>query len=105
MAIGEAEAKDRKAARTIGLVLLALFVLLAIGTLMLYPMIASFAELHFTPGVGLKQAAVIAFFVTLTVFVVFAIAAGDGLIGELQYMLGGFLSFFLVVWLMVAWIF
>ncbi|WP_029889713.1 hypothetical protein [Polycyclovorans algicola] len=105
MPVGEAEAKDRKAARTIGVVLLVLFVALAAGALMLYPMMASFVEVHFAPGLGLKQAAVIAFFITLAVFVVFAIAAGDGLIGELQYMLGGFMSFFVVVWLMVAWIF
>ena len=59
----------------------------------------------FAPGLGLKSAALIAFFVTLGVLVVMAIAAGDGLLGELQYMLIGFGGFFVVLWLMLAWVF
>lgn len=59
----------------------------------------------FEPGMGLKTAAVVAFFVTLALFVVLAITAGDGLLGELQYMIAGFGSFFVVLWLMIAWIF
>jgi hypothetical protein len=41
----------------------------------------------FEPGVGLKNASIYGFFVTLTVFILFAIFAGDGLIGEIQFML------------------
>jgi len=37
--------------------------------------------------------------------VVLALAAGDGLLGELQFMIGAFVSFFVVIWLLVAWIF
>lgn len=60
---------------------------------------------HTEPGVGLKQAAVIAFIVTLLVFIVMAVAAGDGLLGEIQFMLAGFGGFFVVLWLLIAWIF
>jgi hypothetical protein len=60
---------------------------------------------HFEPGVGLKTAAVIAFFVTIGVFVTLAVTAGDGLIGEFQFMIAGFGGFFVVLWLMIAWIF
>lgn len=60
---------------------------------------------HFEPGVGLKSAAVIAFVLTIVSFVVLAFAAGDGLLGELQYMIAAFAGFFLVCWLMIAWIF
>ncbi|MGE4219835.1 MAG: hypothetical protein AB7G39_10340 [Alphaproteobacteria bacterium] len=60
---------------------------------------------HLEPGVGMKQAAVAAFIVTLAVFIVMAIAAGDGLLGEFQYMLAGFGGFFVVLWLLIAWIF
>ena len=60
---------------------------------------------HLEPGVGLKSAAVIAFVLTMAAFVVLAIAAGDGLLGELQYMIAAFGGFFLVCWLMIAWIF
>ena len=37
--------------------------------------------------------------------VVLAIAAGDELLGEIQFMTGCFASFFVVIWLMIAWIF
>ena len=57
------------------------------------------------PGIGLKTAAIIAFCLTLGVIVVMAIAAGDGLLGEVQFMIAAFGSFFVVSWLMIAWIF
>ena len=60
---------------------------------------------HLAPGVGLRSAALIAFLVTLAVLAVMAIVAGDGLIGEIQFMLVGFAGFFLVLWLLIAWIF
>ena len=56
-------------------------------------------------GIGLRTAAIIAFFLSLIVIIVMAITAGDGLIGELPGMLGGFFAFFVVSWLMIAWIF
>jgi hypothetical protein len=36
---------------------------------------------------------------------VFAVSAGDGLLGEIQFILGGFFLFFVIIWLLVAWIF
>jgi hypothetical protein len=57
------------------------------------------------PGIGLKTAAIIAFCLTLGVIVVMAIAAGDGLLGEVQFMIAAFGGFFVVSWLMIAWIF
>ena len=59
----------------------------------------------FAPGLGLKGAAVIGFFVVVALFVGFAIAAGDGLIGEIQFMIGGFLLFYVIFTLMLAWVF
>lgn len=66
---------------------------------------APIVETHLAPGVGLKEAAVASFLVTLLAFIVMAIAAGDGLIGELQFMLAGFGAFFVVLWLLIAWVF
>ena len=43
--------------------------------------------------------------VTIITFVIFAVTAGDGLLGEIQYMIGGFFTFFIIFWLMIAWIF
>lgn len=56
-------------------------------------------------GLGLKTSAVIAFGVTAGLLVIFAIAAGDGLLGEIQYMIGAFGIFFVFLWLGIAWIF
>ncbi|HUV32686.1 MAG TPA: hypothetical protein VMW31_03865 [Devosiaceae bacterium] len=57
------------------------------------------------PGLGLRGAALVAAGVSMSAIVMMAIAAGDGLLGELQYMILGFLGFFVVSWLMIAWIF
>ena len=59
----------------------------------------------FEPGVGLKMASIIGFFVAMILFIVFAIFAGDGLLGEIQFMIGGFLVFFLIFTVMIAWVF
>ena len=57
------------------------------------------------PGLGLKDAALIAFGLSVAVIIVMTLAAGDGLLGELQFMLLGFAGFFVICWLMLAWIF
>ena len=59
----------------------------------------------FEPGVGLKMASIIGFSVVTILFIVFAIAAGDGLFGEIQFMIGGFMAFWLIFTGMIAWIF
>lgn len=96
---------DRQQVIKIGGLLLGLLLLLGAATAMMLPLVAGFIDQHFTPGLDLRNAAVIAFFVTVATLVVFAFAAGDGLLGELQFMLGGFVSFFLIFWLFIAWIF
>jgi len=45
------------------------------------------------------------FGVTVALFVLFALVAGDSLIGEIQYMLGSFFGFFLILTLLIAWVF
>lgn len=59
----------------------------------------------FAPGVGLREAAVWGFGVTVALFVLFALVAGDGLFGEIQFMLASFFGFFLVLTLLIAWVF
>lgn len=59
----------------------------------------------FDQGMGLKTAAIWSFFVTVALFVLLAIVAGDGLIGELQFMLGAFFTFFAILALLIAWVF
>jgi hypothetical protein len=56
-------------------------------------------------GMGLKDATLWGFGVTVALFVLFAVVAGDSLIGEVQFLLGSFFGFFLVLTLLIAWIF
>lgn len=103
--VGEADRKDKRDARNVVFGLMFLSVLVGVGIVFLVPALSNFVAVHFSPGLGLKDAAVWAFFVTVAVLVVFAITAGDGLLGELQFMLSSFFLFFVVFWLMLAWIF
>lgn len=69
------------------------------------PMIATDVGEIFAPGLGLRTAAIIAAIVSFLVLVVFAIVSGDGLIGEIQFVIPGFFLFFLFFWVMTAWVF
>ena len=56
-------------------------------------------------GIGLKSAALWGFGTTVVLFVLFAVVSGDSLIGEVQFLLGSFFGFFLILTLLIAWIF
>ena len=103
--VGDADRKDKTQARIAAIALLVLVVVVGIGIVLLVPSLAEFSATYLEPGLGLKPAAVASFIVTMIVMVIFAVASGDGLIGELQFLLPGFLGFFLIFWLMIAWIF
>ncbi|MGJ8670870.1 MAG: hypothetical protein ACSHXK_15395 [Oceanococcus sp.] len=103
--VGETGSKDEKDARTVAIALIVLVGMLIIGAVFAVPMLAEFNQTYLASGVGLKDAAVMAFIATVLVLIVFAVAAGDGLIGELQFMLVGFFAFFAVLWLLIAWVF
>lgn len=102
---GDLERKDEKESRIllIGLGILAL-VLVIVG-IFAAPMLADLNQQVFAPGMNLKESAMLALVISIVVMVIFAVAAGDGLIGEIQYMLIGFFAFFLLLWLMIAWVF
>lgn len=68
------------------------------------PLVAE-ATAVFAPGMGLRTAALWGFGVTVALFVLFAIVAGDGLLGEIQFMLGSFFGFFVIITLLIAWVF
>lgn len=102
---GEEDRRDRNESRRIAIVLIALVVMVGVGVMLLMPSLAEFAATQLAPGMGMKTAAVVAFFVTVVLFLVFAVASGDGLLGELQFMLLGFFLFFVIFWLMIAWVF
>ncbi len=102
---GSTDSKDKKEARTLAIVLLVMTVVLVAAAALMMPLLADMAALHLAPGMGLKDAAIIAFFTTVVMMVVFAVAAGDGFLGEIQFMLVGFLAFFIIIWLLLAWVF
>ena len=64
-------------------------------------MFPSFFEILSTStstGLGLKDSAVVSFFVTLVLVTILTLVSGDGLLGEVQFVVVGFLLFFIVFW-------
>lgn len=102
---GEADNKDKDESRKIAIVLTVLVLILGVAVAFVLPGIFGGLAAAVEPGLGLRQAAIVAFFVTLITLVVVAVAAGDGLLGEIQFMLAGFFVFYLILWLMLAWVF
>lgn len=103
--MSEQNSGDDRQALKIAVASLVIAALLGVALMLFLPLLGSFVDQHFSAGMGLKDAAVVAFFTTAVTLVIFAVAAGDGLLGELQFMLSGFFGFFLVLWLLIAWIF
>ena len=59
-----------------------------------------------TSAITLLGVAVIVFFVSFAAILLMTIiAGGDAIFGELPFTILGFLIFFVVFWLMIAWIF
>jgi hypothetical protein len=105
---GAEDRRDRREAmRLFVAVSVASVLLLMLGFLGVYYFTEYFAEQDpFGSGLGLKEAAVVSFGVSLVVILVMTIVAGgDALFGELPFTILGFLIFFVVFWLMIAWIF
>ena len=101
----KADKRDKREARTLALALIALVLLLGIAAALLLPSLMEAVTVHISPGLGLRDAAVISFFVTVALMLLFALVSGDGLIGELQFLLLGFFLFFVTLWLLIAWVF
>jgi len=103
--VGGEDERDKRESRRLAIVLVSLVGVLAIAAAMLLPEVSAIANTHLAPGLGLKDAAVLAFFATVVLMIVFAVAAGDGLLGEIQFMLAAFFLFFVILWLLLAWVF
>lgn len=86
---------------------MALAALLAVAFVLLAgisaPAAAFFGQLN--EGVSLRAAAIAGVAVSIALLVVLAVVAGDWLIGEVQYLIGGFFLFFVFFTLFVAWVF
>jgi hypothetical protein len=103
--IGGLDYRDRRESRKLAITLILLLFVLGAAIYLLFPLFAEIVAFHLAPGLGLKDSAVIAFFITIVLMLVFAVASGDGLLGEIQFIISGFILFYLIIWLMIAWIF
>ena len=103
--IGNSDLKDRNDSRKILLTLTVLFIILILSIIFMFPQFFEILSTSTSTGLGLKDSAVVSFFVSLVLVTILAMVSGDGLLGEVQFVVVGFLLFFIVFWLMIAWIF
>ena len=103
--VENSDLKDRNDSRKILLSLTVLFIILILSIIFMFPQFLEILSTSTATGLGLKDSAVVSFFVSLVLVTVLAMVSGDGLLGEVQFVVVGFLLFFIVFWLMIAWIF
>ena len=103
--VGNSDLKDRNDSRKILLSLTVLFIILILSIIFMFPSFLEILSTGTSTGLGLKESAVVSFFVSLVLVTVIAIVSGDGLLGEVQFVLAAFLIFFFVFWFLIAWIF
>jgi hypothetical protein len=103
--VGETDNKEKRDSRSIAIALIALLMILGLSIVLLLPELSELIALHLSPGLGLKDSAIISFFVSVILMIIFAVFSGDGLIGEFQFLIGGFFLFFAMNWLLIAWAF
>ncbi|MGK2922667.1 MAG: hypothetical protein ACSLE4_07755 [Methyloceanibacter sp.] len=105
---GEGDRQDRKEATRLfvaAAVALILLVLMGFAGLTYFTGMMGEAD-PFSAGLGLKNAALISFAVSFAAILVMAVVSGgDAIFGELPFTIAGFLIFFVIFWLMIAWIF
>lgn len=99
--------QDRKEAlRLFIAAAIALLLLVAVGGAGFYYLVGLGDQDPFAAGLGLKNAALISFGVSFVAILIMAVVSGgDAIFGELPFTILGFLIFFVVFWLMIAWIF
>lgn len=99
--------QDRKEAlRLFIAAAIALLLLVAVGGAGFYYLVGLGDQDPFAAGLGLKNAALISFGVSFVAILVMAVVSGgDAIFGELPFTILGFLIYFVVFWLMIAWIF
>ena len=96
--------KNRGDLKILAVILAAAIALLGILVMAGVPLVEE-AAAAFASGIGLQTAALWGFGVTVGLFVLFAVVAGDGLLGEIQFMLSSFFIFFVIITLLIAWVF
>ncbi len=103
--LGNSDLKDRNDSRKILISLTVLLVILILSIIFIFPSFIQIMSTGTEAGLGLKESAIVSFFVSLVLVAILALVSGDGLLGEVQFVLAAFFLFFIVFWLMIAWIF
>ena len=105
---GVKDRRDREdATRMLIAATVAILLLLLVGGAGLYYLTDIFGSADpFSAGLGLKTAALISFGVSfVAILIMTVVSGGDAIFGELPFTIVGFLLFFVIFWLMIAWIF
>jgi hypothetical protein len=106
---GDGDRRDRNEATRLfvaAVVALVLLIVVVGGALYFFTGWVESASDPFAAGLGLKNAALISFAVSFIAILIMTVASGgDAIFGELPFTIVGFLIFFVVFWLMIAWIF
>lgn len=106
MPIPQDQRDRQEAARLLLAAAVAILLLIVIGGVGIYFIMGIGESDPFSAGLGLKSAAIVSFGVSLAVILVMAVVSGgDAIFGELPFTIAGFLLFFVIFWLMIAWIF
>mgnify|MGYP001817773894 FL=1 len=106
--MGEGDRQDRKEATKLFVAAaVALILLVLLGLAGFYYLTTVMGQVDpFSAGLGLKNAALVSFGVSFVAILVMAVVSGgDAILGELPFTIAGFLIFFVIFWLMIAWIF
>ncbi len=103
--IGDKDLRDKNDSRKILISLVALLLIISASAFFIFPSFIEILSSNLDSGLGLKDSAVISFFITLILLTILTVASGDGLLGEIQFVLIAFFLFFIIIWLMIAWIF
>lgn len=101
--MGAANRGDLKLLAVVVLIAVLVLVLVLLAVFLLPATTPIFSTLN--EGLGIKESVPWGFGLTVALIAFFALVAGDGLLGELQFMLGAFFSFFLILTLLIAWVF
>ena len=96
---------QKKQTLTLSIFLGIVIVSVIVAAVLLMPELARIGNDIFGDGLGLKDAAIIAFFLSVGLLIMFALVAGDGLLGEVQFLLASYVGMFVINWLLIAWIF
>ncbi len=84
---------------------LKLFIVLAVFVIIVGGALLGLASFYTAEGLTVIGAMPYSFILTIITLVILAFAAGDGLLGEIQYMILGFAGFFVSLTFLIALVF